>query len=159
MKKSITIRRASVDDIPELVRLRRTMFESMGFSDTAQLDAADEAALAFFSAAIPAGEFHGWLAVTPCGRAAGSGGIVIDRHPPGPNNLSGQVGYIMNLVTVPEYRMQGIARQVMQNMLAWLVEQGIQLAALHYTDMGKSLYSELGFVESPEMRLNLSEAC
>ena len=158
MKESITIRRASAADIPELVQLRRIMFESMGYGDKAQLDAADEAASAYFSAAIPAGEFHGWLAVARSEQVAGSGGIVIDRHPPGPSNLTGQIGYIMNLVTVPEYRKQGVARQVMQTMLAWLAEQGIQQAALHHTDMGRSLYSELGFVDSNEMRLKLGEA-
>jgi len=36
----ITIRQAAVADIPNLVRLRRMMFEAMGFDDPAQLDAA-----------------------------------------------------------------------------------------------------------------------
>jgi hypothetical protein len=61
---TITIRQATADDIPNLVRLRRLMFESMGVDDPVQLEAADQAAMAYFVDAIPQKEFYGWLAVT-----------------------------------------------------------------------------------------------
>jgi GNAT superfamily N-acetyltransferase len=133
------------------------MFEAMGFDDSAQLDAADTAARAYFARAIPAREFFGWLAVTPSGEAVGSGGVVFDQHPPSLTNLSGQIGYIMNLVTVPSYRRRGIGRRVMQIMVKWLAGQGIQHITLHRTDMGRPLYKELGFVDSNEMRLKLGQ--
>ena len=151
----VTVRQATVADVPDLVRLRRQMFEAMGFDDPAQLDIADAAAAAYFAEAIPAGRFHGWLAVTSAGVVVGSGGVVVDQHPPGPSNLSGQIGYIMNVVTAPRYRHQGIARRIMQVMLKWLAEQGIQRVTLHTTDMGQPLYEEFGFVDSNEMRLRL----
>jgi GNAT superfamily N-acetyltransferase len=152
----ITIRQATTTDIQELVRLRRMMFEAMGFNDPARLNAADTAAAAYFEKAIPARAFYGWLAITTDDRAVGSGGIVIDHHPPGPTNLSGQTGYIMNLVTAPRYRRQGIARRMMETMLAWLAERGIQRVTLHTSTMGRSLYRELGFVDSNEMMLKRS---
>jgi GNAT superfamily N-acetyltransferase len=157
VSEEITIRQATVADVPDLVRLRRMMFESMGCDDTAQLGAADAAAAAYFSEAIPAGSFHGWLAVASTGMVVSSGGVVIDQHPPGPSNLSGQIGYIMNLVTIPRYRRRGIARRIMQAMLRWLAEQGIQQGALHATEVGWPLYRELGFVDSNEMRLRLGQ--
>lgn len=148
----ITIRRATLADIPDLVRLRRLMFESMGHDDPKGLEAADEAARAYFCESIPAGEFYGWLAFTPQGEAVSTGGVVIDRHPPGPNNLSGQVGYIMNISTAPDYRRRGLARRILETMLAWLQEQGVQRITLHASDMGKSLCQRLGFVESNAMQ-------
>lgn len=151
---NIAIRPATADDIPDLVRLRRTMFESMGYDDPAQLAAADEAAAAYFATAIPTGAFYGWLAFTVTGQTVGSGGAVIDRHPPGPNNLSGQSGYIMNVSTLPSYRRQGIARRMMQTILHWLAERGIQHVTLHATETGRPLYEQMGFVESNEMRLS-----
>ena len=151
----ITIRQATVDDIADLVRLRRVMFESMGVDDPVQLEAADRAAAAYFSDAIPRREFHGWLAATPAGEAVGSGGAVTDRHPPGPSNLSGRTGYVMNVVTVPAYRRRGIARRVMQAILRWLKEQGIQHVTLHATEAGRPLYRELGFTGSNEMQLQV----
>jgi len=152
--ETITIRQADIDDIPDLVRLRRTMFESMGYHDPEQLAAADEAATAYFYQAIRAEEFHGWLAITPQGQAVGSGGAVIDRHPPGPSNLTGRSGYIMNVSTEPRYRRQGIARRMMRTILCWLAEQGIQHITLHATEVGRPLYEQLGFVEGNEMTLD-----
>ena len=149
------IRQATVDDIPDLVRLRRMMFESMGYADPAQLQAADEAAAAYLSATIPNNEFYGWLAFNAAGQAVGSGGAVIDRHPPGPSNLSGQSGYVMNISTDPLYRRQGIARRMMQTILTWLKQQGIAKVTLHATEAGRPLYERLGFVESNEMHLQV----
>jgi len=155
VSKEITIRQATVADVPDLVRLRRVMFEAMGFDAPTQLDAADAATTAYFAVAIPAGRFHGWLAATSTGVAVGSGGVVIDQHPPGPSNLSGQIGYIMNLAPIPSYRRRGIARLIMQAMLKWLAEQGIQWVTLHTTEVGRPLYEELGFADSNEMRLRM----
>jgi ribosomal protein S18 acetylase RimI-like enzyme len=154
---AIAIRQATEDDIPALVRLRRTMFESMGYDDPAQLAAADKAAAAYFDAAIPKGEFYGWLAIAATGQAVGSGGAVIDRHPPGPNNLSGQSGYVMNISTDPGYRRQGIARRMIQTIVRWLAECGIQHITLHATEMGQPLYRELGFTAGNEMVLHTNE--
>jgi GNAT superfamily N-acetyltransferase len=155
VENGVTIRQATVDDIPDLVRLRRVMFEAMGFDDPARLDAGDAAAANYFTQAIPSGEFRGWLAVTPAGEAVSTSGLVIDQHPPGPGNLSGKTGYIMNVVTHPAYRRRGLARRLVQVALAWLDEQGIQRAELHATDMGRPLYEALGFAAHTGMRLEM----
>jgi ribosomal protein S18 acetylase RimI-like enzyme len=150
--EQITIRPATLADIPDLVRLRRLMFESMGYDDAERLDAADEAARTYFYESIPTGAFYGWLAVTPDGKPVSSGGAVIDRHPPGPSNLSGQSGYIMNMSTVPAYRRRGLARRMMRTILVWLQDRGIEKITLHASDMGRPLYEQVGFVDSNEMR-------
>ena len=151
----IAIRQATLADVPDLVRLRRTMFEWMDCDDPVQLDDADTACTAYFAEAIPAGEFYGWLAVTPVGEAVGSGGAVIDRHPPGPGNLSGRIGYIMNISVAPTHRRRGIARRIMQTILGWMADRGMHYITLHTTEMGRPLYEELGFVTSNEMKLKL----
>ena len=86
-----------------------------------------------------------------------SGGVVIDQHPPGPSNLSGQIGYIMNLVTIPSHRRRGIAQRVMRAMMKWLAERDIHRVTLHATEEGRPLYQELGFVDNNEMRLKAKE--
>ena len=155
MDDTFSIRKATLDDVNELVRLRRMMFEAMGYGDARQLDASDTASMDYFFRTISGGVFHGWLAETTNGEAIGSVGAVIDQHPPNPTNLSGQTGYIMNLVTDPRYRRQGIARRLMQTTLDWLAEQSITHVTLYATQAGNALYDELGFVESNEMRLRL----
>ncbi|MHA2305550.1 MAG: GNAT family N-acetyltransferase [Candidatus Hodarchaeales archaeon] len=156
MKENIIIRPAVVSDIGDLVRLRRIMFESMGFKDPNRLELADKASSNYFHDAIPSEQFFGWLAFSSTGEAVGSGGIVIDYHPPGPINLLGKIGYIMNLVVIPKFRRRGIARRLMQTMLNWLKDSDIQISSLHSTEDGRQLYEELGFENSNEMRLNLS---
>ncbi|MHA2297306.1 MAG: GNAT family N-acetyltransferase [Candidatus Hodarchaeales archaeon] len=155
MTDKVIVRQATIEDIPDLVKLRRMMFEWMGYDDSSQLDASDEATKEYFSEAIPTKEFRGWLAVTDGGEAVGSGGLVIDKHPPGPRNLTGKIGYIMNLVTDPRYRRQGIARSILKSILKWLVNSSIKISSLHATEMGKALYEELGFVDSNEMVLEM----
>ena len=118
MVAGVSIRPVTPDDIGDLVRLRRMMFESMGVEDSAALDAGDEATAAYFHRAIPAGEFHGWLAVTPGGEAVASSGVVIDQHPPGPNNLSGRTGYVVSVAAAAKSRRRGTGREVMTAALA-----------------------------------------
>jgi GNAT superfamily N-acetyltransferase len=151
----VTIRPATLEDVPELVRLRRMMFEAMGCDDTVALDQADAAVEPFIEEALRVGTFHGWLATTSTGEAVGSGGVLIDQHPPGPANLSGRIGYILNVVTIPRYRRQGIARRMMETMLDWLAGQGIEVVALHASEAGRPLYRQLGFVDSNEMRMRI----
>jgi GNAT superfamily N-acetyltransferase len=156
--RGITIRQATTDDIPDLVRLRRVMCEGMGWDDPVKLDEMEQTASAYFVEAIPTGDFRGWLAITPAGEAVGTGGVIIDQHIPIPANPSGKVGYILNVATIPSHRRQGIARRVLQTMLAWLGEQGIRRATLHTSDVGRSLYESLGFRPVPnEMRLEIDQ--
>lgn len=156
----VAIRPAMPADIPDLVRLRRVMFEGMGWDDAScdgeQLAAAETASAAYLATAIPASRFYGWVAVTPAGEVVATGGVIIDQHLPTPSNLSGKIGYILNVATDPGYRRRGIARRIMQAMLAWLAEQDIQRAALHASDQGRSLYESLGFEPTTHgMRLEI----
>lgn len=153
---AITIRRATSDDVADLVRLQRMMFEATGFNGPADLSALEEAAAAYFTHAIAEGAYHGWLAVTESGWPVAAGGLVVQQHPPSPDNLSGQVAYIANVVTDPEYRGQSIARRLVQTMLRWASDRGITQVALHAPDDRHALYEMLGFKASNEMRLNLA---
>ena len=154
--QSIILRQCLLTDIDELVKLRRIMFESMGYSDRKLLDNADSAAHEYFQEKIPSGEFIGWIAETKQNIVVGSGGVVIDKHPPGPNNLSGKKGYIMSVVVLEKFRKQGIAKQIMNAIILWLKEKSISIANLHATDMGRVLYEKLGFVDGNEMNLKIS---
>lgn len=153
--QGVCIREATIADIQELSRLRRILFQETGLGEPSSQDAADAAFRKYVASALPSGEFHAWLAVTSSGRAVGSGGVVINRHPPNPMNLDGRIGYVMSLVTEPDYRRLGIARQIMWMILAWLAEQGVHSVSLHASGQGRHLHRELGFLESHEMRLTL----
>ena len=154
MDNGITIRAATVDDVDDIVRLRCLMFESMGYDDPTKLTELATACRPYFDRAVPSGRYIGWLACT-AGAAVASIGVVVDEHPPGPGNEGGRVGYIMNLCTDPAYRRQGLARQLLTQALDWIRAQGIATAALHASDMGRSLYTEFGFMDSNEVRAGI----
>ncbi len=152
---AITIRKATVDDVADLVRLQRLMFEAMHAEEPVDLDAADQAAAAYFNDALAESDFHGWLAVTESGWPVACGGLVVERHPPSPDNPTGRIAYITNVVTDPAYCRRGLARQIMQTMLRWISEQGITQVSLHANN-SEALYKLLGFKPSNEMRLSLA---
>jgi len=165
------------------------MFEAMGFDNAAALDRTCVAAHAYFAEHMPTRAFRVWVAVSSAaadddtGREAGSGetgtccgrditpskpdggeliasvGLVVHSVPPSPRNLVGQVGYIMNLVTLPAHRRQGIAAALLDRVLDVVRLEGIPVASLHATRIGRGIYEQAGFdvdEELPEMRLTLS---
>lgn len=60
---------------------------------------------------------------------------------------------ILNVYTEPEFRKQGIARQIMLTILAWVKEQSLRSVNLHASKQGRHLYEKLGFEATNEMRL------
>lgn len=63
--------------------------------------------------------------------------------------------YIDNIYTLPNSRRQGIARQLVQHLLAESRADGIHVFKLHASADGANLYRNLGFEPTSEMRLNL----
>lgn len=104
----VQILRATVDDIPDLVLMRREMFETMGYSDPSVLDEVANTSSDYFERTLPEGDFRAWVAQID-GRVVGGAGLVIDSVPPTPHYLLGKEGYIMNLVTRAAWRERGIA--------------------------------------------------
>jgi ribosomal protein S18 acetylase RimI-like enzyme len=82
-----------------------------------------------------------------------SGGLVIHTLPPGPRNMDGREGYIMNIYTVPAWRRRRVATAIVVAILDYLHEIGVPVATLHATDAGRLVYEKLGFKPTNEMRL------
>ena len=125
------------------------------YRNSKNLDENDQMNEKYFLQAIPAGTFKGWVAENEKGQIVSSIGLVVDIHPPAPNNPSGKIGYIMNLVVDNEHRRQGIARTLMRTVLEYLRNNKVYSAELHATEIGRGLYEELGFKDSNAMRIKL----
>ncbi len=157
MHSSLIIREASRKDIPALVRHRRLMFEDMGQVDAARNDSMEVTVASYLTEALPNGEYRAWMATVPDGYLAASGGLKVIGLPGSPSNNSGRYSYVMSLYVDPRYRRQGIARQLIEEMIDWSRRQGIREVRLHYSDMGKSLYERMGFLPNREMKLLLED--
>lgn len=75
-----------------------------------------------------------------------------------PNVLKAQYrkyGYIWGVYVEPPYRRQGIAKKLTTIAVDYLKYKGCTKAILHASPSGKSVYSNLGFSATNEMRLDL----
>jgi len=150
----IAIREGSTADIPEIARQRRRMCEDMNYSDADVLSAMVTATADYLRKAIPEGSFRSWLACDN-GRVVAGGAVVISPWPAHAYDLECRRATILNVYTEPEYRRRGIARQIMEIIIAWCKQEGFARVSLHASEHGRPLYESLGFEDSNEMRLDL----
>ena len=148
----VTVRWATVGDLEELVRLRRVMFDSMGIEVPAESEAAVRTVL---GAGLEAGDF--FAAVVDGdqpGRLAACGVGMTTQRIPGPHNPSGRYGYVQSMVTDEAHRGRGLARAVLEHLMARFATDGVVRVDLHATPLGETLYRSVGFTEGqqPELR-------
>ena len=80
----------------------------------------------------------------------GTGGVSFFQVLPTCHNPSGQKAYIMNMYTEPGYRRRGIARRMVELLVAESVGRGVVRISLEATKMGRPLYAACGFVPLPD---------
>jgi len=154
---SWTIRPATVADVPDLMVLRRAMFEAMGYADAGALDEMCNASAEYFERDLPTGAFRAWIAEVDR-RPIASIGLVIHSVPPSPTRPQGTEAYVMNLVTLPPHRRQGIATALLDRVLETARAEGVPIASLHATEAGRAVYERAGFradEDLSEMRARL----
>ncbi len=150
------IRAATLADIPALLQHRRMMWWDMGRRDETALELMQQAANEYFTAAVADGSYRGFLAVKATGEVIGGGGIVISAWPGILNQRRPQRAMILNMYVEHEYRRRGVARALIEAMIAWCRESGFVNVSLHASDAGRPLYEQLGFKPTKEMRLDLT---
>jgi GNAT superfamily N-acetyltransferase len=149
------IREAGSNDLRHILHHRRAMFEEMGFRDGSVLDRVDQASEHYFSEALQSGTYKGWLAEVEGGQIVGGGGIVVAAWPGYPGENRAQRAWILNMYTEPRARRRGVAKRLLEAMLAWCRMQGFCAVSLHASSLGRPLYETMGFEQTNEMRRKL----
>jgi GNAT superfamily N-acetyltransferase len=157
MSISYTLRLATANDIPALVSHRRRMFEDMDAlkgvtHDRAGFDAMDTAYAVILRYEIPVGSTRVWV-IEDAGKIAASGALKFTDWLPRPDGQRRGLVYVHSVYTAPEYRRRGLARRILQAMIAYCRENDWLRISLHASDMGRGLYEELGFKPTNELRL------
>jgi GNAT superfamily N-acetyltransferase len=150
-------RRATTDDIDELIRLASVMLAAMG------LDPSPEdwrgAARNLLPLDFEAGSKAAFVIDHPDGQgrliasAAGS----ITQWFPTVFNADGRYGYVQWVATDPEFRRRGHSRAVMAALLKWFRTEDVAIVDLRATAEAEALYRSLGFtdVDTPLLRLRV----
>lgn len=109
------LRVAAKADIPELVRLRINFLKE---ATPGKIKVGDEplaqALLGYFNYHLEADDFVNWMAVEG-GKILATGGICFHEYPPNYESLPSRRAYIMNIYTLPEYRMRDWALRSSRN--------------------------------------------
>lgn len=150
----VTVRAATVDDVDELVRLRRVMMDAVGMPDEPTWR---QACAGFLTATLADGTTGALVADDPGGPpgrlvACGVGRILVRL--PGPRTPDGRYGHIASMVTEPAWRGRGLATAIVQGLLRWFTDRGVAKVDLHATAEGEPVYRALGFTDGdyPELR-------
>ena len=154
LPEGFTIRRASTADLELLVEHRRAMFQDMGYSDEAAMHAMSEKFRVWLLEHMDAGDYLAWLAIAEDGTIAAGTGLWLMDWPPHMIGR-GRRGNILNVYTQANFRRRGLARALMQATLDWCKQNGIDTIILHASSSGRSLYEQMGFATTNEMRLRL----
>jgi GNAT superfamily N-acetyltransferase len=149
-----TIREAAISDIPEILRMRRGMYEDMGYDDAAKLEGMVSVSSGDLKKHMGDGSFRSWLAWDG-GRVVAGGVVIISPWLAHPYDLECRRATILNVYTDRDYRRRGIGRALMQTMIDWCRAEGFARVTLHASDDGRHLYESLGFAPSNEMSLKL----
>lgn len=87
------------------------------------------------------------------GEVIGCATICYTRVMPTPHHPSGKRAHVMNVHVREDYQRQGIARQMLERLIAEAKERGVTEITLDATDEGRPLYEKCGFAASDECML------
>jgi GNAT superfamily N-acetyltransferase len=104
-----------------------------------------EATRTYLSENLPTEHFFAWVALAErC--MIGISGLIFFQKPPTEENMIGLEAYVMNMYTLPEWRGQGVARALMQEIIKYVQNTSAKRIWLHTTKDGQSVYERSGFV-------------
>jgi GNAT superfamily N-acetyltransferase len=150
-----TLRRASTADLDILVAQRRAMFRDVHRKSDALLDSMSTKFRAWALEHMNAGDYLAWLVDAADGSVAAGAALWLMDWPPHVIGVNAQRGNILNVYTADDFRKRGLARFLMETVLAWCRENSVDIVILHASPFGRSLYESMGFKPTNEMRLEM----
>ncbi len=127
----------------------------MGHHDHKALDEMSAKFRPWLEERMKSQQYLAWLTESDDGKIVAGAGLWIMDWPPHMIGTQARRGNALNFYTVPEFRRRGLARRLMETLLAWCRENSLEVLILHASKEGRPLYESLGFEATNEMRLLL----
>ena len=148
-----SFRRATPADASLIAQQRLRMFQDMDAISPSEAELFLRSSIPWMERLLEQGDYVGWFAVCE-GEIAAGGGIHLRELGPIPGcPEGGRSGHIANLYTLPAHRRRGLARSLLELMLAWAKQEQLSRITLTASDQGRPLYESLGFTGTADMQL------
>mgnify|MGYP002517787539 FL=1 len=133
---------ATISDCEALTDIRMQMRKELGADFNSELIYAET--LDFFKRNIKSGVHIAFICEHNRQMIA-TAGITLFEIMPTTEHPNGKVARLMNMYVVPFFRSKGIAKEMLNRIMAYAEEHGIGKVMLNPSQMGKSLYENYGF--------------
>ncbi len=149
------IRRARPDDAALLAAHRAAVWHEVGDWSLDDLAVQIPVWTAFFAATVADETYVAFIAERD-GRAVASGAVLLYLSIPRPGLVSDRSGRVQSVYVEPAARRAGIARAIMDEIIAYARAAPLIALTLHPSDEARGLYAALGFEQADEMTLRLA---
>ncbi len=141
---SVEYRKLHSGDLDKFIAMRINQLREEGAKEDADLR---PALLDYYTRHMADGTFVSWLAVDG-ERIVGTSGMSFVEKPPYFGCPSGKMGLLSSMYTDPEYRRQGVARELLSRVVGEARRYGCGTVQITASDMGVLLYTDFGFVKN-----------
>lgn len=143
--------KATIDDINELTRFRLDYLEEdIGGVKEDERDVIEERLPIYYREHLNK-DFHVYIVRNSEAKYNDNGEIIgccfllVTEKPANPDFINGRTGTILNVYVRPEYRRQGLAKEMLRNLIDDAKKMGLDYVELKSTEQGHELYKSLGF--------------
>jgi GNAT superfamily N-acetyltransferase len=147
------IERATVDDVPELARLRWELYVEHDGPRSEPFVAYRDRFADFAERALATDDWRAWVARED-GGLVGAMWLQTVHRVPIPGTRAGPIGYLTNVYVAPEHRNRGLGADLLERVTTWCRDEGYSVVIVWPTERSFPFYRRGGF-ERPEEPLVL----
>lgn len=148
---------AQKQDIALALNFRRDLFDEIGVPAYSLIDNCDDVLFALYQDEFERGRIQHFIAYNGDHKPVAITGALLKADFPYCLFKPGYYGWIIDVYTVPQYRGQKLASQLLELTRQWLITKGVQEAKLIAAGASaRKLYERLGYRATWEMSINLS---
>ena len=144
MKQEIRYRKLTTGQLDSFIQMRIRQLREEGAKEDIDLVPALKD---HYERHMSDGTFVAWLAMDG-EKIIGTSGMSFVEKPPYYGCPTGRIGLLSSMYTDPEYRRQGIAKELLTRVVEEARAYGCGTVQITASDMGVLLYSDFGFVKN-----------
>lgn len=144
IRMNITYRKLTEKDLGTFIRMRIAQLREEGATEEMDLV---PALMDYYHRHMADGTFVSWLALDG-EKIVGTSGMSFVEKPPYFGCPSGRIGLLSSMYTDPEYRRNGIAKELLNRVVEEARLYGCGSVQITASDMGVLLYSDFGFAKN-----------